>query len=186
MFVFDLGGQFHLLPYFWLPQHTAEDRQDKVPYLQWAAEGLIKLTPGNVADYRLISAEIVELFERFRPHQFGFDPHTAEEMTQEIETESGIERVEVRQGLISLAEPSAAFERLLESGELVHNGHRLLEWQAGHVEVEERQGLIKPVKPRQGSHTTIDGIVAGVMALGLAIRREAREDYYETHALEMG
>jgi hypothetical protein len=62
------AGGYYLLVKFWAPQERARQRarRDRVPYLEWAQQGFLKLTPGDVVDYDVIRADINALNERYR------------------------------------------------------------------------------------------------------------------------
>ena len=64
-----------------------------------------------------------------------------------------------------MAGPTSEFERLVKAGQLLHDDSPLLAWEAGNVCCEiDAAGNIKPSKKK--SREKIDGIVAGIMALG--------------------
>ena len=61
------------------------------------------------------------------------------------------------------------------AGLLGHGGHPVLRWMAGHVAIKtDDAGNIKPTKQRSADR--IDGVVAGIMGLGLAIGQEPGMD----------
>ncbi len=159
-----------LFNWYWLPEETAEERRDLVPYHLWAEQGWLTLTDGNVCDYRQVKRDIVQLHERFRISDLAFDPWNAEDTTQQLELEHGIQRHEFRQTIGNYAHPTAEFERLLRCGLLVNDGNPITKWQAGHVNVKtDDSGNIRPVKPKKEDIRKIDGIVAGIMALDRAL-----------------
>ena len=73
---------------------------------------------------------------------------------------------------------------------IVHNDNPILNWQAGHVCLEKnlKTGLCKPVKPKAGgTHLTVDGIQAAVMAASrLIVHEQHLSTFYEEHELEVG
>jgi phage terminase large subunit-like protein len=67
--------------------------------------------------------------------------------------------LEVRQGILSMGEPSKHFERLVFGGQIDHGGHPLLRWMAGNTVLRFDENLnFMPAKKR--SPEKIDGIVA--------------------------
>jgi len=162
-----------LAPYFWIPADRAEERErrDRVPYLTWARQGLIDMTPGNVIDYNHIRARVNELSGAYDIRQIGYDPWNARHLAQQLQDEDGLPMIEFRQGYVSMNEPTKHFERLLMSGDLRHGGNPVLRWMAGNATARtDPSGNIKPDKAR--SKEKIDGIVASVMAVGLAMVAE--------------
>jgi phage terminase large subunit-like protein len=92
--------------------------------------------------------------------------------------------VEFPQTIMHFADPTAEYERLVISGKMRHNGHPVLSWQAGNVQVwSDMNNNKRPVKARKNDYRTIDGIVAGMMALGRAMRSPVRTSVYETRGL---
>jgi phage terminase large subunit-like protein len=192
-------AHYYLLPYFFLPEQRARDLSGKVPYLQWAKEGHLILTPGEVCDYGIVRAEFRRVCERFKVGDLAYDPWNAEETTQQMEQgvqeggklEEGtyVKRVMFRQGWISFAGPSEEFERLVISDRLHHNGNKVLTWQANHVAVAaDVNGNKRPVKPSYPSkvedYRTIDGIVGSVMALARELINPAVGSWYDSGGVE--
>ena len=67
--------------------------------------------------------------------------------------------------------PTKELERLVLGCELAHGGNPVLRWMASNVAAEEdAAGNLKPSKKR--SSEKIDGIVALIMGLGLAMLAE--------------
>lgn len=173
-----------VLPRFWIPGENAHKREkrDRVPYLTWERQGLITLTPGNVIDYDYIKAQILEDAKRFEIKELGYDPFNANQISVQLAGE-GIEMVEVRQGFLTLSEPSKELERLVVSKMLAHGGNPVLRWMASHVAIEtDAAGNIKPSKKK--STERIDGIAALVTGLARAIVRPMQlKSRYETQGV---
>lgn len=162
-------GTYRLLPFFWLPKETAFDKDESNPYRGWAEEGLLETTPGNVTDFAFLEAKFGELSKRFKILEVAYDKTYAENLTQNLEQNHSVPRVEFTQTMLSFAGPTSEFERLVIGGKLHHPGHPILNWQAGHVQVyTNANGDKRPVKPRHNERKKIDGIVATVMSLGRA------------------
>lgn len=173
---------YRLWPYFWLPKQVAEEKDHLAPFLQWANGGHLTLTPGNVVDYGWIKSEFRELVKLVTVRKLVYDQTYANEVTQSLEQGeqaadgrviaegTGVEREPFPQNIMAYTLPSKEWERLVISGKLHHPGHPILDWQAGHVKViTDRNENIRPVKPGPKSIKKIDGIAAGVMALGASL-----------------
>lgn len=161
-----------LVPHFFIPEARAHERErrDGVPYLTWAKQGYVHLTPGNSIDYRFIRAHINKLAERNPIAEIAFDPWNATQIATELAEEDGFNLIQFRQGAKSYNEPCKEFERLLLAGQIVHNNNPVLRWMASNVEVvEDANQNIRPVKPEAGSAKKIDGITSAIMALGRAM-----------------
>lgn len=168
-----------IVPWFWIPADNAEKREkrDRVPYLTWGRQDLVALTPGNVIDYTYIRQQINELVDVHDIQCIGYDPWNARHLAQQLQDEDGLPLVEMRQGFISMNEPSKHFERLIVKSEMRHGGNEVLRWMAGNVTVKtDPSGNIKPDK--QKSTEKIDGIVAAVMAVGLGMTAEVEREFF--------
>lgn len=167
------GGKIALLPRFWAPQEGAERRQrvDKVPYLEWARHGLLKLTPGPVTDFDVVLADIVEDCRRFGVIEVGFDPWNSQSFKAGL-TEAGVPVRALRQGFQTLSPFSKDFERTFLERGFEHYRNPVLRWMVGNAAVEgDAAGNIKPAKHK--STDRIDGLVAAIMAQGLLGSAEA-------------
>lgn len=176
-----------MLPRFFKPRNLLKThgRRDKVNYEALAtptatgARALIA-TEGNVADYEAIRAQILADGARFKiayagqlsdvPKDTGsvaIDRWNAVETTVKLRQE-GLAAVLFGQGYLSLSAPSKELERLVLDNGFDHGGHPLLRRHALAVAIDsDPAGNIKPSK--EHSTQRIDGIVGGVMALGIAL-----------------
>lgn len=182
VFSCDEEETFRLLPFFWLPEDVARENDHLAPFMTWAKQGMLELTPGSVIDYGFIRTRFRELAERFNIRKLAYDQTYAEETTQaleqgvmnaageQIEAGTGVERFVFPQTQMFFAKPCKDFERLILAGTLHHNDHPILNWQAGHVQVRpDANQNVRPVKPKRGDVKKIDGIVAAIMGLTLSM-----------------
>jgi len=163
----------YLYPWAWIPEEGLAERskRDNVHYDDWARRGLIELTPGNVTDWRFVTARIKQLATAFDIRQIGFDAYGARDTVADL-AEDGIETVDVRQGYLSMNAPCRRLHELVLSKRLVHTGHDLLRWCIDCTSVtQDPAGNIKPVKPdRNKSTKRIDLTVAAVMAIDCVMK----------------
>ncbi|MBP7639030.1 MAG: terminase large subunit [Kiritimatiellae bacterium] len=182
--VFPGDGCFYLLTKFWAPAVGARqrERRDRVPYETWARQGRIDLTDGDVVDYDRVRADINKLTERYDIRGLAIDRWAATQITTQL-SQDGLEVVPFGQGMASMSAPAKMFERLVLAGQLVHDGCPVMLWMAGNVAIEtDAAGNIKPSKKK--STERIDGIVASVMALGLAaIKADEGNSVYDTRGI---
>lgn len=158
-------GVIDLLCRFWMPDEaiTERERQDRVPYRQWADEGLLTLTEGNVTDYDVIRSEVIDLCRTYQVQDIAYDPAFATQLAVQL-TGDGAEMMELVQTFTRLTEPSQLLESAIVSRKLHHGGNRVLRWMAGNLVWDtDPQGFVKPSKKK--SRERIDGISATVMAL---------------------
>jgi len=169
--VFPIDDKYVVLPRFWIPADNAKKRSDadRVPYVQWAKDGFLKMTPGNVVDYDTVKHDVFELFEKYNI-EMAFDRWNFEALRQMMVSEGIPEEklISFGQGYVSMSAPTKELEKIVLSKQLIHNQHPVLRWMASNVTVEQdAAGNLKPSKAK--STERIDGIVALIMALGRAI-----------------
>lgn len=174
--------KWRVLSRFWLPEDQVERRESEgAPVTAWLKAEAIETTQGDYVDQNAVGLAILEAVRDFDVQLIGYDSWNAAKLIGDLQKTSGIFEgspaldaelfVEMRQGIRTLGEPSKHFERLVFAGLLDHGGHPVLRWMAGHVVVHFDRNLnFAPAKDR--SRDKIDGIVAGVMAVGLACREE--------------
>lgn len=169
-------GSYAVLPYFWVPETSQSDRthQDRRQVLNWSAKGFIRKTSGNVTDYESIAADVMELKSKFDIQKFAFDPWGPAQAFVQILQAEGFPAELLQsfpQRITNFAAPSKEFIRLISSKRFRHNGDPVLRWMAENVAAKrDSSDNIRPDK--EASADKIDGIVASVMALGLAISQE--------------
>ncbi|WP_337186591.1 terminase large subunit [Phenylobacterium sp.] len=191
-----------MLPRFFKPSALIKEhsRRDKIRYDRmadtegrYAESGSLIATPGNVADYPAIRAHILADGAKFKiawagsaesevPQHTGsiaIDRWNAIETTVKLR-EEGLAACLFGQGFASMSAPAKELERLVLDNGFDHGGHPLLREHAKAVAIEtDAADNIKPSK--SASTRRIDGIVGGVMALGIALPDpgEPEESVYE-------
>lgn len=178
-------GKWRVLPRFFIPADNARERarKDRAPYITWAREGCVTLTPGNVIDYSVIEKTIVDDGKVFNVVDIGADRWNLEYLRQQL-SNVGTELVEFGQGYRSMSEPTKELvHKLIPSVALAHGGNPVLRWMVGHAACkEDPAGGVKLDKKR--SSEKIDGLVALVMALGRAMVH-ANFDYNELRIISL-
>lgn len=176
-------GRYRLLPFFFLPEAGFRRLIPVLPQVhEWRKSGALIVTPGNDLDYEVVKEKLAELSGRYQIHELIYDPKYANHISQQIEEELQIPRFAFGQSLGQFAEPTAMFEKLVLGRKLEHNGHPIMDWQMGHVNVFEKGGYKRPVKPNNQPTKKIDGVVAGIMSLAGAMRIPA-DDWWTPDAM---
>ena len=180
----DDAGGFDLLPFAWAPRDNAQQRErdDRVPYLTWSAQGHLELTEGNVTDYDFILSHIETLAERYDIQTLAFDRFGAAHLVTQMQT-AGLPVIQWGQGYLSMSPPTKELERLIISDAVRFPVNPVLRWCLSNVVVEiDPAGNIKPSKRR--STERIDMAVAAIMAIGAAMQAEAPEpNVYQSRGL---
>lgn len=133
-------------------------------YAEWARQGYVSTTPGNVVDFDFIRAKIRTLSEQFKISVVVIDRWNAPPLSTQLMGD-GFTVVPWGQGFSSQSTPTKELMNLLLAGKVRHGGNPVLRWMASNVAVEEdAAGNLKP--SRKKSSERIDGVVAFINALG--------------------
>lgn len=165
----------HWRCWFWLPEDGIEELEHKAqaPYRQWAAEGRIILTPGDVIDHGLIRQKIKELAGLYDVREIAFDPWQATQIMVDLQEEDGIEMFRYSQGGQVMGPALKSAEVSIKKGTFTHEGCPVMGWMmAGAEVVTDSAGNMRLVKGDRKARRKLDGVVALVMALDRAARNE--------------
>ncbi len=175
--------KYYVLPFFWIPEENLKlrVRRDHVPYDVWAKQGFLKTTEGNVIHYGFIESFIEDLGKKYNIKQIAFDRWGAVQMVQNLEG-LGFTVVPFGQGYKDMSPPTKELMKITLEKKIAHGGHPVLSWMMDNVYVRtDPAGNIKPDKEK--STEKIDGVVALIMALDRAIRKEIKENIYEKRGM---
>lgn len=152
----------------WVPASAVAQRTERgtVPYAGWVAAGLIEQTEGEVTDYAVIEAAVVEVSERFNLQAMAFDRWNATEMVGRLLAKD-VPMVEFVQGPKSYHPAMQEFERAYIGGKLSHGGDPVLTWCASNL-VARRDVNLNMAPDKKRSADKIDDMSALLMAIGLA------------------
>lgn len=170
---------------FWIPEDNMliRTRDDGVHYRQWVEQGYIEATPGNVIDYDWIFEQIEKDREMFEIDQTAFDRWGAARVVQVLEKQ-GMTMAQFGQGFASMNPPMKELERLVLGKKIRHGNNPVLTWMADNLVARmDPAGNIKPDKA--ASREKIDGMVALIMALDLALRHPEVKSVYEKRGMRM-
>lgn len=168
------GGRHHVVMRYWCTEKTAHERNrhDGIPYLQWAADGHLKIIPGAVIDYDVIKADIRDLKRRYKWHSCAIDPWRRLVVAGDLNIEFGRCQTQSLEFFESFAQtpkmftaPLSDFERAVKKKEVNHGNHPILEWNNRNVALYiDGNGNYKMDKRK--SADKIDGMVSLAMAWG--------------------
>jgi phage terminase large subunit-like protein len=168
------GPGFAVRAAAFLPGDQLRERanRDRVPYDQWARDGHLIVTPGNVVDYERIRAEVTAWADGSDVREVAFDPWNATDLISRLQAHDGLPCVPIRQGFSALSAPTKSLEKAVLSRALRHDGHPVLRWCLSNVAVEsDHAGNMKPSKKL--STARIDLVAALVMAVDRLDRNRA-------------
>jgi phage terminase large subunit-like protein len=186
--VVSLNYRLQVVPHFWLPKDTLDERvkADRVQYDRWADLGKLTVTDGGMIDYDRVFRDIVrDIGPRLGliRGQVGYDPAFASDIAPKLAGE-GYQMVEILQGYKHLSEPAQVFEALLRNRRVVHGrANPLMRWNIENVAVKtDESGRIRPVKPKRAAKR-IDGVVALLMGLNRLIANPDQRSVYEERGI---
>jgi phage terminase large subunit-like protein len=154
--------------WFWCPEDGAIERQknDRVPYLDWAAQDYIEMTPGRVVDYDYITERLCKLKEQYNITTIAYDRWNSSQLIKTLR-DKGFNMKQFGQGYASMSGPSKEFEKLIAGRKIKHDQNPVMRWMVGNVAIDtDPAGNIKPKKPDAKKSDKIDGIASTVMAIG--------------------
>lgn len=194
----------YLLRFAWIPEDEATDRQrkDAVPYLKWAEDGFLFLTPGNAIDYDYIYQTITGLYDtnisrerpetlydgvglinRFKILRIAYDRYREEQIVTKL-IDTGVNMAPFGQGYRSMSVPVDDLEVMYLKELLEHDGNPVARFCYSNVRMNsDPAGNRKPDKDK--SKEKIDLVVTDIMAFGewLGKKPEEKESVYSQRGI---
>jgi len=166
----DVGEPWLMVPFAYLPDADLQRKADtdRVPYLQWRAEGYLDTTPGRAISKRVILQKLSAMCDFFEIIAVGYDRWRIEDLLA-LAADDGISLPEMKpvgQGYKDFSPAVETFERMLLNGELAHAGHKVLDWCMSNAVIEQ-DGAENRKLSKEKATGRIDLAVAAVMAAGL-------------------
>jgi phage terminase large subunit-like protein len=171
----DEAGIWHVRSQFFTPLNGLEDRakRDRTPYDLWVKQGWMDATPGATVDYEVVADRLLEWFDSMPVRLVAFDRWRMDELKACLARRGRELPMEpFGQGVVSMAPALDFIEAELLNTRVRHGGHPVLRMCAGNaVVVSDPAGNRKLDKSKATGR--IDGMVALVMALGVAAKSQA-------------
>ena len=169
-----------VLPRFFCPRSVATERQtvNRWPYLDFEEAGFLTVTDGDVIDYAVVEQQVIDDCQKFGVQECAGDPWNLAYLQNRVLERADIEIINYGQGMSFMSEPTKELLSMLAGHQIAHAGNPVLSWMArGCAGKEDSEGRIKFSK--KDSKVKIDGLVALVMALGLAMNSGDFHSIYE-------
>lgn len=164
--------RWHVKALFWTPEKGLKERakRDRAPYDVWEKAGLIRAIPGSAIDYEAVAREVADLFEGMNVVAVGFDRWRIDILKKEFD-DLGLELpwVPFGQGFKDMAPALDTTEELLLNEQVAHGANPVLTMCIANARVEKDQAGNRKLN-KMKSTGRIDGAVALVMALGVAVK----------------
>ncbi|MDR7147050.1 phage terminase large subunit-like protein [Rhizobium sp. BE258] len=175
-----IDDEFMVWPWYFCPGDNLQRRADRdgVPYPQWAKDGFITATSGNVVDFDAVENQVRELAARFNVQEVAFDPHLGRQMMSALLADD-IPVVEFRQGWVSMGPAVKELERAIVGRNFRHGAHPVLRWNFDNVAMDTSKTDV-PTFHKGKSKDRIDGAVATAMAVARCAEGDTGISSYET------
>ncbi len=170
-------------PTFWVPHDTIYYNEDNKRlaeiYKSFKSTGEIDVVQGAEMDYRTILSECKSDNKKFVVNSCGIDPHGATCLLHELD-EEGMDPVIIQQNFTGMSDGMKEVDAAIKGGRLHQDGNPLLTWCISNVTGKYMTGNDDIVRPtKETPDKKIDGAVALIMAIGLAMTAEApRQSIY--------
>ena len=173
--LFMKGGRYYFKHRFYIPEETVGQRyrKENINIPAWVEAGIVTATPGATVDYSYIVRDVLADAERYHLLAIGYDKWQARNVIAEIDSERpDILLMEIDQSLKKMSPLTKSFEKHVKDGEVV-DANPCMAWMVSNVEVRpDANGNYKPLKKSRSSTGRIDGVIAAIMALGVAESEE--------------
>lgn len=151
--------------FYFLPEAALTEKRFKELYGEWARQGALCITPGNVVDYDFILNKIMEIGQILNIVIIGYDSWNATQFVINC-TEKGLPMEPYSQSIGNFNKPTKELERLLLSGVAVIDNNIITRHCFRNVIMaRDKNGNTKPSK--QYEEKKIDGVIAMIEALGV-------------------
>lgn len=166
-------------PKFWVPYDTIYANEDNRRlaeiYRSFQYDGFLTVVDGAEMDYRYILEECKTVANHSAVSAIGVDPHGATCLLHELDDE-GLNPVVIQQNFTGMSDAMKELEAAILSGRIHHDGNPVLSWCISNVTGKYLQGSDDIVRPtKESGDKKIDGAVALIMAIGLAMTSEPRK-----------
>lgn len=168
---------FRTITRAWCAEERARHRaaNDKVPYLDWAANGWLVLTPGKTTDYNYIHAQIKSDFATFDVHHANYDRFNSSQLINDLLVD-GIEMVSFAQSFVNFNPAILGMEKEILDGNWDHQNNPVVAWCFQNVMLKQDAGGNVRID-KSKSREKVDAAVSNAMAFAgyLEYREEKPE-----------
>ena len=163
--LFPYGNGYMTFADFYLPE-AAVEKSTNSQYKGWVEEGWITQSGGAMTDLARIEEDIREDLSRYDVKGIAFDPWNALQLATSLSND-GAPMIEYRNTVQNFSDPMKTLEALTQDKRISHDGNPVLRWMMSNVVAKlDAKDNIFPRKERY--ENKIDGVVALIMALGIA------------------
>lgn len=163
---------FHFHTAYFFPEGALPGHPNERLYRVWVEKGFLRLTPGDVIDYRLIVEYILHLNQCVRILGIGYDPWKSQEIINMLAAVGAGGVIKgVRQTYGTFTAPVESFEHGVKTGHIFIDDNPINAYCFGNAVLDtDRLENCKPIKRKQTQK--IDGVITMLMCLRLFIDYE--------------
>lgn len=161
---------FHTAYFF--PEGAMKDHPNEKLYRTWVSKGYLRLTDGDVIDYRAIVDYVLYLNQHARILGIGYDPWKSQEVINMLSASGASDIIRgVRQTYGNFTAPVESFEHGAKTGHIFINDNPINAYCFGNAVLDsDKLENCKPIKRRHNQK--IDGVITKLMCLRLFIDYE--------------
>lgn len=155
--------KFYLHTDYYIPEETLRKHTNKELYQRWVEGGYMKVCPGPVIDYAMISNDMLERSRTLRIVGIGYDSYKSQECVN-ILAAAGFREVlkAVPQTYGAFTSPVESFEYALRTEKVTMQDNPITWYCFGNAVLDhDRNENKKPVKVQQ--NRKIDGVITSLM-----------------------
>ncbi|MEW8228525.1 MAG: terminase TerL endonuclease subunit, partial [Candidatus Thiodiazotropha endolucinida] len=183
----DSDPYWRLYSWFWLPGDGLHDKaeRDRVPYITWRDKGHLEALPGKAVSKLAVIQRLVEITSKFNLRALAFDRWRIEDLKM-LMSQEGIDMGDILvpfgQGYQDMSPALEEFERRLLNDEMRHSNNPVMTWCAANAVVDTSPAGDRKINKAKAT-SRVDGMVALLMATGISMRTEVKENAYEKRGL---
>lgn len=167
-----LNKSFHFHTAYFFPAGALPNHPNEKLYRTWAEKGYLKLTEGDVIDYRAIVNYVLYLNQFVRILGIGYDPWKSQEVINMLAASGAGNVIKgVKQTYGNFTAPVESFEHGAKTGHVFINDNPINAYCFGNAVLDTDK--LENCKPVKRKHTLkIDGVITKLMCLRLFIDYE--------------
>ena len=143
------------------------EKEDIVDYHQWRQDGFLRVIEGDAINHQELAIEVLELLTKYKVQGMTYDKYGIGEAVIQSMVNDGypVERLHpIKQTTTFLQGPIVAIEERIGTGNFLHDGSPVMEWNIRNTEVfYDTYGGKKFIKSK--ARNKIDGSVALAMSI---------------------
>ena len=183
----DDDRHYHLKVKFYLPEAVLDPLKSgkahhiQKLYQQWAKDGWLTLTPGQIIDYSIIYKDAKDWAQHYNAAGIAFDPWGATQMATQLQ-EDGFTIVQVQQSVKNFSEAMKETDAVMIDHRIHHEHSPVMAWMMSNVNARvDKNDNVFPNK--LNDDCKIDGPVALFMAMNRALLQIENDSVYDEEDL---